>query len=86
MTNAITSPRKSALAGRYLVLTPGQEQIGVSRKVEDPEERARLKELLAGIEPGEDMGVIIRTASEGAASRRIFSTSNGCGRISGKRA
>ncbi len=60
-----------SLAGRYLVLTPGQEQIGVSRKVEDPEERARLKELLAGIEPGEDMGVIIRTASEGASKSSI---------------
>lgn len=49
----------------------GQEQIGVSRKVEDSEERARLKELLAGIEPGEDMGVIIRTASEGASKTSI---------------
>jgi len=60
-----------SLAGRFLVLTPGQEQIGVSRKVEDPAERARLKELLAGIEPGENMGVIIRTASEGASKTSI---------------
>lgn len=60
-----------SLAGRFLVLTPGQEQIGVSRKVEDPEERTRLKELLAGIDPGEDMGVIIRTASEGASKTSI---------------
>lgn len=60
-----------SLAGRFLVLTPGQEQIGVSRKVEDPEERSRLKELLAGIDPGEDMGVIIRTASEGASKTSI---------------
>ena len=54
-----------SIAGRFLVLTPGQEQIGVSRKVEDTEERARLKELLNDIQPGENMGVIIRTASEG---------------------
>ena len=54
-----------SIAGRFLALTPGQEQIGVSRKVEDPEERARLKELLNDIQPGENMGVIIRTASEG---------------------
>ncbi len=54
-----------SIAGRFLVLTPGQEQIGVARKVEDPEERARLKELLNDIQPGENMGVIIRTASEG---------------------
>lgn len=60
-----------SLAGRYLVLTPGQEQIGVSRKVEDNEERSRLKELLTGIDPGEEMGVIIRTASEGASKTSI---------------
>ncbi len=59
------------IAGRFLVLTPGQEQIGVSRKVEDAEERARLKELLSGIQPGENMGVIIRTASEGASKSSI---------------
>ena len=60
-----------SIAGRFLVLTPGQEQIGVSRKVEDPEERARLKDLLNGIQPGENMGVIIRTASEGASKASI---------------
>ena len=60
-----------SIAGRFLVLTPGQEQIGVSRKVEDPEERARLKELLNDIQPGENMGVIIRTASEGVSRASI---------------
>ncbi|MBQ9106096.1 MAG: Rne/Rng family ribonuclease [Mailhella sp.] len=60
-----------SIAGRFLVLTPGQEQIGVSRKVEDPEERARLKELLNDIQPGENMGVIIRTASEGVNEASI---------------
>lgn len=60
-----------SLAGRFLVLTPGQEQIGVSRKVEDNEERQRLRMLLNGIKPGENMGVIIRTASEGASKTHI---------------
>ncbi len=60
-----------SLAGRFIVLTPGQEQIGVSRKVEDNVERARLRDLLVGINPGEDMGVIIRTASEGASKANI---------------
>lgn len=60
-----------SLAGRFLVLTPGQEQIGVSRKVEDNEERQRLRALLNGIKPGENMGVIIRTASEGASKASI---------------
>ncbi len=60
-----------SIAGRFLVLTPGKEQIGVSRKVTDMSERARLKELLNGIQPGENMGVIIRTASEGADKESI---------------
>lgn len=60
-----------SLAGRFIVLTPGQEQIGVSRKVEDNAERTRLRELLTGIKPGENMGVIIRTASEGASKANI---------------
>jgi len=54
-----------SLAGRFLVLTPGQEQIGVSRKVEEEEERARLREMINGIEPGEGLGVIVRTVSAG---------------------
>lgn len=55
-----------SLAGRFLVLTPGQEQIGVSRKVTVPEERARLREMMGGIDPGNGFGVIVRTVGEGA--------------------
>ena len=54
-----------SLAGRFLVLTPGQEQIGVSRKVDNDEERTRLREMMNGIEPGEGLGVIVRTVSAG---------------------
>lgn len=54
-----------SLAGRFLVLTPGQEQIGISRKVNDEEERSRLRELMQGIDPGDDLGVIVRTVSAG---------------------
>ena len=60
-----------SLAGRFLVLTPGQDQIGVSRKVEDEAERARLKELINGIDPGEGMGVIVRTVSEGTTKETL---------------
>lgn len=55
-----------SLAGRFLVLTPGQEQIGVSRKVTEPEERSRLREMMGGIDPGNGFGVIVRTVGEGA--------------------
>lgn len=60
-----------SLAGRFLVLTPGQEQIGVSRKVTDPEERARLREMMSGIDPGNGFGVIVRTVGEGATKTTL---------------
>lgn len=60
-----------SLAGRFLVLTPGQEQIGVSRKVTDQEERARLREMMNGIDPGSGFGVIVRTVGEGATKTTL---------------
>ncbi|HLQ66074.1 MAG TPA: Rne/Rng family ribonuclease [Candidatus Limnocylindrales bacterium] len=49
-----------SLPGRFLVLMPGHEHIGVSRKIEDRAERARLKSLIREIRP-HDAGVIVRT-------------------------
>ena len=60
-----------SLAGRFLVLTPGQEQVGVSRKVEDSEERKRLRELVNGLEPGKGLGIIVRTAGAGATKTTL---------------
>lgn len=60
-----------SLAGRFLVLTPGQEQIGVSRKVTDPDERTRLREMMGGINPGNGFGVIVRTVGEGATKTTL---------------
>ena len=53
-----------SLPGRYLVLMPTVEHIGISRRISDNKERGRLKEMVQSIKkPG--MGFIIRTASEG---------------------
>ncbi len=60
-----------SLAGRFLVLTPGQEQIGISRKVEDGEERNRLRELIKGIDPGAGLGAIVRTVSAGTSKTTL---------------
>lgn len=60
-----------SLPGRFLVLTPGREQIGVSRKVEDEPERARLKEIIDTLHPGEGLGAIVRTASIGHSKTSI---------------
>ena len=60
-----------SLPGRYLVLTPGREQIGVSRKVEQDGERSRLREMLEGLSPGPGLGVIVRTVSMGASKTNL---------------
>ena len=58
-----------ALPGRYLVLLPNSDQSGVSRKIEDPEERQRLKKIVRKLNIPDGMGVIIRTAGEGQQER-----------------
>ena len=57
------------LAGRFLVLVPSGGMTGVSRKLSD-RERSRLKTIVSKIAP-KDMGVIIRTAAEGASEEAI---------------
>ena len=51
------------LPGRYLVLMPDVEHIGISRRISNEEERTRLKNIVTSIKP-EGYGLIIRTASE----------------------
>ena len=53
------------LPGRYLVLMPGFNYVGVSRRIVSQEERERLKKEMEGLHPS-NMGVIVRTAAEGA--------------------
>lgn len=53
---------KITIPGRYYVLLPLERRINLSRKIEDNEERQRLRELTRNLTRG-DMGVIIRTNS-----------------------
>lgn len=57
-----------SLPGRYLVLTPFSDSCGISRKIEDPKERQRLRTMVNGLTIPEGMGVIVRTAGEGKRS------------------
>ncbi|OGP50362.1 MAG: ribonuclease G [Deltaproteobacteria bacterium RBG_13_43_22] len=59
-----------SLPGRHLVLMPTMDHIGVSRRIEDEDERKKLRELLGGIKPN-GFGLIARTASEGAPKDKI---------------
>ncbi len=52
------------LPGRTLVLMPTVNYVGVSRRISNEQERARLRTILDEVKPPE-MGVIVRTAAEG---------------------
>jgi ribonuclease E len=51
-----------SIPGRYIVMMPGQERVGISRKIEDREDRERLKEIFKSLKLPKDMGFILRTA------------------------
>ena len=52
------------LPGRYLVLLPNSDQSGISRKIENQQERQRLKKILRELPIPDGMGVIMRTVGE----------------------
>lgn len=52
-----------SIAGRYLVLVPFLDTVSISQKIRNPEERNRLKRLIASIKP-KNFGIIIRTVAE----------------------
>ena len=58
-----------SFAGRYLVLMPFSDRSGISRKIEDPKERNRLRKILRDLDIPEGIGVIIRTVGEGQRAR-----------------
>lgn len=63
-----------SLPGRFLVLTPFQEFVGVSKNIETPEERKRLSEILRKITVANELGkkgCIVRTEAEGASETEL---------------
>jgi len=63
------------IPGRFLVLMPNIPRFGVSKKIEDREERIRLKNLIKKHLP-ESMGIIIRTPSEGREEKELLKDLN----------
>lgn len=57
-----------SLAGRYVVLTPGENHIAVSRKITELEEKKRLKRIVSEMKP-EGFGLIVRTVASGKDKR-----------------
>jgi ribonuclease G len=60
------------LPGRYLVLMPTVEHVGVSHRITDQAERQRLKELIKKIKPP-NIGLIVRTVGEGKGEEEFVS-------------
>ena len=64
--------RHISFPGRFLVFMPGVEHVGISRKITDPEERERLRQLIKRhAQPGE--GFIVRTAAIGEKDEDLVS-------------
>src|SRR5947207_3503967 len=60
-----------SIPGRILVMMPGMSKLGVSRKIEDDEERRRLRQILDALKPPRECGFIIRTAGVGKSKAEI---------------
>ncbi len=59
------------LPGRYLVFMPTVDHIGISRRIEDKDEKLRLKELICRLKKP-DSGFIIRTVGEGKGEEEFL--------------
>ena len=59
-----------SLPGRFLVLMPTSDHIGISRRIEDTTERNRLKDMVESLRQN-DFGYIVRTAGEGAQEEKL---------------
>jgi len=59
-----------SLPGRFLVYMPTSNNLGLSRRIESAEERARLRGILTEMRPQQG-GFIVRTACEGVSRREI---------------
>lgn len=60
-----------SIPGRYLVLMPGLQRVGVSRKITDEDTRRALRRLLDALKPPEGLGFIIRTAGIDRAQKDL---------------
>src|SRR5512147_38644 len=69
-----------SIPGRYLVMMPGVNHIGVSRRIENGEERKRLREIVSRLRR-QNTGYIIRTASQGRSEEDFIADIEFLGRL-----
>ncbi|MDZ7820526.1 MAG: Rne/Rng family ribonuclease [Candidatus Marinimicrobia bacterium] len=59
-----------AIPGRFAVLTPFHDIIGVSKKIRNPQHRRKLKDIAKSLKP-EGFGLIVRTVADGKQEKEI---------------
>lgn len=60
-----------SIPGRYLVLTPFDETLGISKRVNQPDERNRIKSIINQFRLPHGMGCIVRTAARGVSTHDL---------------
>jgi len=61
-----------SMPGRYVVLMPGSDSHGISRKIEDESLRSKLREIVNSANLPEEIGYIVRTASKDVTKTSLF--------------
>ncbi|MBU0908010.1 MAG: Rne/Rng family ribonuclease [Proteobacteria bacterium] len=61
-----------SMPGRYVVLMPGSDSHGISRKIEDESLRSKLREIVNSANLPEEIGFIVRTASKDVTKTALF--------------
>ena len=69
-TKGPTATRELTLPGRYAVLLPQADYVGISRKITDKSERERLNKIYNQVRP-QGMGVVVRTAALGVSDELL---------------
>ncbi len=60
-----------SIPGRFLVMMPDMERHGVSRKIDDEEQRREIRRILDELNPPDDFGFIVRTAGMGRTKTEL---------------
>jgi len=60
-----------SIPGRLMVMMPGMDRVGVSRKIEDEEERREMRQILDGLDLPDGLGFILRTAGFGRTKTEL---------------
>lgn len=58
-----------SLPGRFLVIMPSDNHIGISKRIEDRKERDRIRKIIESLKLPNDIGFIIRTAAQGVSDK-----------------